>query len=455
MRKLRQVSFPDYERFDRIATNENFVKRENVTVRNYVIKGNVCYSESRDEIKVIENGYVVCENNKCAGVFEELPEQYGSFPCYDYEDKLIIPGLVDLHVHAPQYSFRGLGMDMELIDWLNTHTFVEEAKYADLEYAELAYDIFVDDLKKSGTTRACIFGTIHNEATLLLMKKLEEAGISAYVGKVNMDRNSPEYLCEVNADKAADDTEKWLEQCQEMELVKPILTPRFTPSCTDDLLANLSVLQKKYHLPMQSHLSENLGEIEWVKELCPGTEFYGESYSRHELFGNECPTIMAHCVHSGKEEMELMKKQNVFVAHCPESNTNLSSGVAPVKKYMDEGLKVGLGSDVAAGSSLSIFKAMAMAIQCSKLRWRLYDQSVAPLTVEEVFYLATKGGGAFFGKVGSFEEGYEFDAVVLDDSSLRHPQKLDVKSRLERMIYLAEDQCIVSKFVNGKNIFEN
>ncbi len=422
-------------------------------MRNYVIKGDICYSRSRDELCVAENGYLVCENNVCAGVFETLPEKYEAFPCYDYEKKLIIPGLVDLHVHAPQYPFRGLAMDLELIDWLNTYTFVEEAKYSDLEYAEKSYDIFVEDLLSSATTRACIFGTIHTEATLLLMEKLEKAGLKSYVGKVNMDRNSPEYLCEKSAQESAADTEKWLQRCTGFENVKPILTPRFTPSCTDELFQELSQLQKKYHLPMQSHLSENMGEIEWVKELCPGTQFYGESYDRYGLFGNDCPSIMAHCVHSGDEEIELMRKQQVFVAHCPESNANLSSGVAPIKKYLDKGLHVGLGSDVAAGSTLSIFKAMSMAVQCSKLRWRLYDQETAPLTVEEVFYLATKGGGAFFGNVGSFENGYELDVVVLDDASLKHPQKLTVKERLERCIYLAEDRNITAKFVNGKKIF--
>ena len=423
-------------------------------MRNYVIKGNICYSKSSNELCIVENGYLVCENSQCAGVYEQLPENYEAFPCYNYEDKIIIPGLVDLHVHAPQYSFRGLGMDLELIDWLNTHTFVEEAKYKDLEYAEKAYDIFVEDLANSATTRACIFGTIHKEATLLLMKKLEATGIQAYVGKVNMDRNSPDYLCEESAEKAAEVTEEWIAESKAFENVKPILTPRFTPSCTDEMFERLSVLQKKYNLPMQSHLSENLGEIEWVKELCPGTRFYGESYDRYDMFGNDCPTIMAHCVHSGEEEVEMMKKQGVFIAHCPESNTNLSSGVAPVKKYIEEGVKVGLGSDVAAGSALSIFKAMAMAVQCSKLRWRLYDQSVAPLTVEEVFFLATKGGGEFFGKVGSFEKDYEFDAVVLDDSTLKHPQELSVRDRLERLIYLAEDRCILAKFAAGKKVFE-
>lgn len=162
---------------------------------------------------------------------------------------------------------------------------------------------------------------------------------------------------------------------------------------------------------------------------------------------------MAHCIHSGEEEIALMKKQNVFVAHCPESNTNLSSGIAPVRTYLELGIKTGLGSDIAAGSTLSIFKAMAMAIQCSKLRWRLTDQSLAPLNFEEAFYIASKGGGEFFGNAGSFEKGYEFDAVVIDDMSLKHPQELDVKERLERLVYLAEDRNITAKFVNGKKLF--
>ena len=421
-------------------------------MRNYVIKGNICYSKTSNEMCIVENGYVVCEDGKCAGVFEALPEKYEAFQVYDHSGQIVLPGFVDLHVHAPQYPFRGMAMDLELIDWLNTYTFVEEAKYKEIEYAEKAYEIFVKDLKNSATTRACVFGTIHTEATLLLMEKLEKAGIKAYVGKVNMDRNSPDYLCEESAEKAAEATEKWLQLCEKFEDVKPILTPRFTPSCTDELFEKLSALQKKYQVPVQSHLSENLGEIAWVKELCPGTRNYGDSYDRYDMFGNDCPTIMAHCVHSDEVEVEMMRKQKVFVAHCPESNTNLSSGVAPVKDYLKKGLKVGLGSDIAAGSSLSIFKAMAMAIQCSKLRWRLQDQSVEPLTVEEVFFLATKGGGEFFGKVGSFEEGFEFDAVVVDDTTIEHPQELNTRERLERLIYLAEDKHVIAKFVNGKRV---
>lgn len=423
-------------------------------MRKFVIKGNICYSKTSDELCIIENGYVVCENGICAGVYKELPECYAIFPFYDYTDKIIIPGFTDLHVHAPQYSFRGLGMDLELIGWLDTHTFVEEAKYSDLEYADNAYSIFAGDLLNSATTRACVFGTIHPEATKLLMEKLDNTGIKAYVGKVNMDRNSPSNLCEKNPEQAFADTEKWITGSMGFENVKPILTPRFIPTCSDGLMEKLSALQQKYSLPVQSHLSENLGEIQWVKELCPGTAFYGEAYDRYGMFGKPLPSIMAHCVHSSKDELELMKKQNVFIAHCPESNTNLSSGIAPVRTFLDMGIKTGLGSDIAAGSSLSIFKAMAMAIQCSKLRWRLKDQSLAPLRIEEVFYLATKGGGKFFGKAGSFEQGYEFDAVVIDDSTLKHPQELNARERLERLVYLAEDRHIIAKFVSGRKLFE-
>ena len=161
---------------------------------------------------------------------------------------------------------------------------------------------------------------------------------------------------------------------------------------------------------------------------------------------------MAHCVHSDENEIRRMKENGVFIAHCPESNTNLSSGVAPIRQYLKEGMHVGLGSDVAAGSTENMFVAMRYAVQASKLRWRLKDEKLTQLTMPEVFYMATKGGGEFFGKVGTFEKGYEFDAVVLDDSSLRHPQELTVKERLERMIYLADDRNVVAKFVNGKSV---
>lgn len=421
----------------------------------FALKGNICFSLDKNKLSVQEQSYLVCQNGVCAGVFKELPESFHGIPVRDSGDALIIPGLSDIHLHAPQYSFRGMGMDLELLDWLNTITFPEEAKYADLDYARKAYSIFAEDLKKSPTTRACIFGTLHVEATELLMDLLEETGLKTFVGKVNMDRNGPAVLQEKSAEESAASTVRWLsDTVGKYQNTRPILTPRFTPSCSDELMKKLAEIQKEYHLPVQSHLSENMGEISWVQELCPETSFYGEAYDQFGLLGGEgCPAVMAHCVHSPQAEIELMKKRGVYIAHCPQSNTNLSSGIAPIREYLDKGLHVGLGTDIAGGHSLSMLRAIADAVQVSKLRWRLVDDRLKALTFEEAFYLATMGGGEFFGKVGSFQKDYAFDAVILDDSFYRHPHPLSVRDRLERLIYLSDDRCIKGKYVSGRELF--
>ena len=405
---------------------------------NLILKGKICYSLSLQELAVFDNSYLVCEGGVSRGVFSDVPKEYESFPITDYGDSMIIPGLCDLHVHASQYAFRGLGMDLELIDWLNTHAFPEEAKFADLEYADMAYDAFVDDMKRGATTRACVFATLHSPATMLLMEKLEESGLVTFVGKVNMDTNSPEYLRE--KDSVSDtiaDTKEWIKKSQNFKNTKPIITPRFIPTCTSELLSSLNELQMQHNLPVQSHLSENKEEIEWVKRLHPDIGSYGEVYDHFGMFG-DTPTIMAHCVWSEGAEEDLLKKNGVYVAHCPQSNTNISSGIAPIRRFLNKGIRVGLGSDVAGGCHTSIFRAMSDAIQVSKLYYRLIDQHETPLTEKEAFYLGTKGGGSFFGKVGSFDAGYEFDAVVLSEASL------------ERAIYL--DASIRCKYVRGKLI---
>lgn len=421
----------------------------------FALKGDICFSLDQKHLSVMENAYVVCEDGLCAGVYRELPGRFRGIPCRDTGGALITPGFTDLHLHAPQYSFRGMHMDLELLDWLNTVTFPEEAKYTDLDYAKRAYQIFTEDLKNSPTTRACIFGTLHTEATELLMELTEKTGIKAYVGKVNMDRNGPASLQEESAKSSAEATVRWLEETAgKYRNVRPILTPRFIPSCSDELMRELSSIQKAYRLPVQSHLSENPGETAWVRELCPDADFYGDAYDRFGLFGGgQCPTIMAHCVYSSDQEIALMKKRGVYVAHCPQSNTNLSSGIAPVRKFLEEGLCVGLGTDIAGGHSLSILRAAADAVQVSKLRWRLTDNTQKALTFDEAFYLATMGGGSFFGKVGSFLNGYEFDALILDDSRFPHPQPLTARERLERLAYLDDGRCVAGKYAAGVKLF--
>ena len=419
-----------------------------------IIKGTICYSKTPQLLSITESGYLICENGFSTGVYEKLPEKYLNHPVTDYDGCLIIPGLCDLHVHAPQYAFRGLGLDMELLGWLQTYAYPEEAKYSDMAYVDKAYTLFADAMLHGATTRACVYATVHKQATLRLMEKLEQAGIVSMVGMVAMDRNCPEVLRYDSTESAYNEMEAWIKAATEMfHNTTPIITPRFIPSCTDEMMNELAKLQKEYSLPVQSHLSENKAEIDWVKELCPTSETYSHAYEQFGLFGGDgVQTVMAHCVWLSDTEQDLIKQNNVYVAHCPQSNTNLASGIAPIRKYMQKGLNIGLGSDVAGGSQLSIFRAMSDAIQVSKLNHCLVSEDSAPLTINEVFYLATLGGGSFFGKVGSFEPGFEFDAVIVKDDDNFSAYPLSTEERISRLIHCPEENHIVAKYAKGKKL---
>lgn len=422
---------------------------------SFVLKGNICHAPKLGTLDIRENAFVACEDGVCRGVFDELPAAFAGLEIVDCGDKLILPGLVDLHTHASQYSYRGTGMDCELMDWLTRFAFPEETRYADADYAARAYGIFADKLKRGATTRAVIFATIHVEASLFLADCMEKSGLVTCVGKVNMDRNAPPELTEASAEKSAMDTRRFIEACAQRgyQRTTPIVTPRFVPSCTDALMAELGKIRGEYGLPVQSHLSENPKEIEFVGQLCPDAAFYGDAYDRFGLFGRGSNAVMAHCVYSSPEEVQRIKDNGVFIAHCPASNMNIASGIAPVRKYLEAGLRVGLGTDMAGGHSASMFRAVTDAIQVSKMYWRHLDQSAKPLTFPEAFYMATRGGGAFFGEVGSFEDGYDFDALVLDDSVEPCPRTLPAAERLERAFYLELDRAgIVMKFAQGERV---
>ncbi len=425
-------------------------------MNSFVIKGDIAFSGDKKNIVSYKDGYVVCVDGICKGAFQNLPQEYADLPVKDYSGNLIVPGMTDLHVHAPQYTFRGIGMDLELLDWLNQHTFPEESHYSDIEYAKKAYRYFSHDLKRTFTTRAVVFATIHNEATIELMDQLEETGVITYVGRVNMDRNGGKNLEEKDAETSLEGTLQWLKAIEgRYKRTKPILTPRFIPSCSDELMKGLGKLSHEKNLRIQSHLSENKSEVAWVKELVPASDCYANAYEIFDTMGSqELPTIMAHCVYSDQREMDIMKSHGAYVAHCSDSNMNLTSGIAPIRKFLDYGMHVGIGTDVAAGSSMNMLKAILNALQASKMYYRLVDQNVKQLTFEEAFYIATVGGGEYFGKVGTFMDGYEFDALVLDDSNMYSMRELSVRERVERMCYNDADVYILHKFVQGNQIFD-
>lgn len=357
-----------------------------------VLKGNIIYTETSDKFNIIENGYLVVKGKVIEGVYKNLPQTFKDIKVKDYGENLIIPGFVDLHTHAPQFANKGMGYDKELIPWLETYTFPEESKFKDIDYASKIYKEFTDELYKEGTTRAVIFATIHVEATELLMNFLEEKGICAYVGKVNMDRNCPKMLKE-NSDDSIKKTLQWLKNCSnKYEFVKPIITPRFVPSCTSYLMKELGNIAAADNLPVQSHLSENLSEIDWVHNLHPECKNYGDVYNKYNLFG-QTKTIMAHCVHLTEDEINTIEKNKVFIAHCPTSNVNLSSGISPISSLLKRDILIGLGSDISGGETLSMFSVMAEAVKVSKLRKACLNETENNLTLPQVFYLATKGGG--------------------------------------------------------------
>ena len=432
-----------------------------------IYKAHILFTKEQTRFEVVENGYVAVEDGLVAGVAGSLAELKTECPTFnvdevevvDFGDKLLIPAMNDMHVHAPQVHNQGVAMDLELLPWLQNYTFPEESKYADVQYAERMYRRFLHTQWLFGTMRSVVFGTVHTESTRLLMKLYQEAGMGALVGKVAMNRNCPDTLSE-GVDAYVEGQESLIAEANSSlftlhsslpPLVRPIITPRFVPSCTPELLQACGELAAKYQLPVQSHLSENTSEIAWVAELEPESKSYGDAYNRYGLFG-QTPTIMAHCVWTHGSELELMKKNGVMVAHCPTSNFNIASGMAPIRTFLEEGLCVGLGSDISGGHDLNMFRILVYAIQVSKMHYQS-DHNKAFLTLPEVFWIATKSAGSFFGKVGSFEPGYDFDALVIDDSVL-YPDEYSLLHRLERFIYVGDDRQITHRFCRGQEIKE-
>lgn len=413
-----------------------------------ILKGNIIFTPSPDQFVVLPNSYLVIDNGIVREIIETLPEKYAKYEIEDYGDRLLIPGFVDLHTHAPQFSQRGLGLDLQLLEWLKDYTFKEESRFAETAYGAKVYKKFATEVVKQGTTRVVVFATIHKESSQILFDVLLDKGIGAYVGKVNMDCNCPASLRE-DTQVSLTETEELIQKWAGNPLVKPIITPRFAITSTKKLLAGLGELALKYNVPVQSHLSENKEEVKMVAELFPEEQAYHKVYDRYNLFG-QTPTLMAHCIHLTEEAIEVMKNNGVVAVHCPDSNLNLASGIMSVRKLLLAGVKVGLGTDIGAGHDLFMPRTIVRAIQMSKALYSV-DKSQKPLTLAEVFYMGTKGGGSFFGKVGSFEVGYSCDVLVIENS-LEDGEGKSLVERLQEFIYTGDVSNIVARYIAGRKM---
>ena len=414
-----------------------------------LIKGHIIEAKSFGDPVITENGYLAAENGVVLGVYSALPERFLGVPVTDYSNRLILQGFCDMHLHAPQYPMLGMGMDLPLMDWLKAYTFKTEARFADADFARLAYARLAAELVKNGTTRVCIYSSTHTDATLILMEELERAGIGGYVGKVNMDRDSGE--CQEQTQESERETLRWLNESERFTKIRPILTPRFTPSCSNELMDWLGKLAGERGLYVQSHLSENYKEIELVKQMHPDCEQYWQTYEKYGLWSDH--TIMAHCVHSDAREQQAMIDHNVLCVHCPDSNINICSGFAPVRQMKNRGVWLALGSDIAGGAQLPMLQVITGCLRMSKAR-AIATQGAEPfLTVGEAYYLATSGGARYFGDADGFAPGNPLHAVVLSEAELPpSARELTVKERFERAVYLADDRAVSAVYGAGRKI---
>lgn len=408
--------------------------------------GDIVYSRSWDTLEVHEDSYLLVEEGQVRGIFSQLPLMYQSLPVTDYGRGLIIPAFSDLHIHASQYLQRGTAMDLLLSDWLDQYTFPQESRFADPAHAERVYEMVVRDLVRNGTFHASLFTTIHRESAQILLRKLEERGLYAFVGKVNMDCGAPDYLCE-GTETSLRETERFLYDHAGGGRVRPILTPRFAPTCSETLLKGLGKLAKQYRCGMQTHLVESRWEAAESLRLYPDCCCDGEIYEKAGLLDHG-PSIFAHVIFPREEDRRIIRSCGGFAVHCPDATNNVIAGIMPAADLQDEGVLLAIGSDIGAGSHPAVYRQIARTVQLSKLKEFFEPESNRAVTFENAFYMATKSGGSVFGKVGSLEEGYRFNALVID--GVEDPGfPLPARQRLERFCYNGDDRNIVARYLDG------
>ncbi|XP_026896838.1 guanine deaminase isoform X5 [Acinonyx jubatus] len=373
-----------------------------------------------------------------------------------------MPGLVDTHIHAAQYSFAGSNVDLPLLDWLTKYTFPVEHKFQNLDFAEEIYTRVVRRTLKNGTTTACYFGTIHTDSSLLLAEITDKFGQRAFVGKVCMDLNVtvPEY--KETTEVSIEETERFVSRMLQKNYsrVKPIVTPRFSLSCSETLLGKLGNLAKTHNLHIQSHISENTSEVAAVKNLFPDYKNYTDVYDRNNLLTNK--TVMAHGCYLSTEELKVFRERGAALSHCPNSNLSLSSGFLNVLEVMKHKVKIGLGTDVAGGYSSSMLDAIRRAVMVSNILLinKINEKS---LSLKEAFRLATLGGSQALGlekEIGNFEVGKEFDALLINPKASDSPIDLfsgdffgdPSEAVIQKFLYVGDDRNIEEVYVGGRQV---
>ncbi len=381
----------------------------------------------------------------------------------------LLPGMVDLHVHAPQWPQLGKALDLPLEEWLQTYTFPLESRYSDTNFAREVYESLVDALLANGTTTALYYGTIHLPATQILADICLRRSQRALIGRVAMDdvQQCPAYYRDPSPAVAEAETRAFIDYVRSMPgnetaLVRPVITPRFIPSCSDDLLQRLGALARETGCHVQTHCSESDWEHGYVIERCGKTDT--AALDGFGLLSRR--TILAHGNFVGDADIALIKERGAGIAHCPLSNVYFSDAVFPLRKILDRGVHVGLGTDIAGGASPSILDNARHAIIASRTLESGVDPAEsrahrrrpgARIDALTAFWLATAGGGVALDlPVGVFKEGFQFDALLIDadvpNSNLRFAPGDKPEDLLQKIIYQAGRANIREVWVANRRV---
>ncbi|CAI0930996.1 Guanine deaminase [Serratia fonticola] len=411
--------------------------------------------EIEGHLRFIKDGLLIIRDGRVEwfGNWEEGHHQIpDSIRVRDYSGKMIVPGFVDTHIHYPQCEMVG-AYGEQLLDWLNKHTFPAEKRYNDLEYAREMSAFFIKQLLRNGTTTALVFGTIHPESVEALFESARHINMRMIAGKVMMDRNAPDYLLDT-AESSYSQTKALIERWHNNGRLLYAITPRFAPTSSPEQLEMVQRLRQEYpDVYLHTHLSENKDEVAWVKALYPEHKNYLDVYHHYGMTGRK--SVFAHCVHLEDAEWDCLHQTQSSIAFCPTSNLYLGSGLFNLPNAWRKKVRVGMGTDIGAGTTFNMLQTLNEAYKIMQLQgYRL--------SAYEAFYLATLGGADALGladTIGNFNLGKEADFVVLEPTAtplqqLRYDNSKTLMDKLFVMMTLGDDRSIYRTYVDGRLVYE-
>ncbi|KAF5304831.1 hypothetical protein FQR65_LT07848 [Abscondita terminalis] len=425
--------------------------------------GNIIHCNKPFVVEVLRDCFIAVNQNKIVAIdsvsnlesFKEKRKLNNFEEVVLNEYQILIPGLIDTHNHACQYSNLGLGLNKCLKEWLDTYTFPLEQSFENVELAKKCYEATVKNTLNHGTTTAAYNTTTHVNTSLILADIAISYGQRAFVGKVNVTENCPTDICETASTTIAE-TERFINEMlkKNSPLVRAIVSPSHPFRVSIEAMKHLTNLAKTHNLLIQTHMCECKGECEKAHEM------YNKSFSLILSEGGVLTdkTIVAHAIHTSSEEIRELAKHKTSVAHCPGSNFNLLSGVCDVKALFKAGIDVGLGTDISAGSNVGILDQMRNALIASSTLYFI-DNNCKPINYCDAFYMATLGGAKALSideVVGNFKVGKDFDAIIVDMNVKNGNSiclaKYEPLELLQKFVYLGDDRNIISVFVAGKKV---